>query len=208
MKAARFVLMLSSLVACAPPPSAPARSAFVTGSSFLEARRARRPVGAAATQDVDRAAWTLENRPSPLSSEAQVVIGQENYFAWATLLGQIHARLHPLFTDEYLRSLERMPPESPLQNLKLTVLIELHLVPGSGAIHRLGVRRASGVPEFDAAALTAFSRALPVPFPERLASTDGYAYVLWELHRDPRVACSPINAMPIRIATSRARQPE
>jgi hypothetical protein len=195
MKTALWVLVMMVFSACTQPRAPVPPSPLGQGSVFTEARR----VSGDATHD---AGWSLDERPSPLVAERLLPLGKQTHVAWARLLIQVHERLHPLFAEQYLRSLDELPPESPLSNWELKVQVELHLVPRTGEIGRMGVRRSSGVREFDLAVLTAFSRALPVPFPESLASSDGYAYVVWEVSRDPRAGCSAANARPIRIAPS------
>jgi hypothetical protein len=176
----------------------------VQGSTFAEARTRPRVVDSPINHGAIRLAdWVLVVQPSPLTPDRQLPLGDPNYLAWAQFLNTIHDRVHPLFARGYLRSLDGLPPENPLADFSLQVQVELHLVPKTGEIQRLGVRRSSGVREFDIAALSAFLRAFPVPFPEALSSSDGYAYVLWDLSRDPQIGCSTAGAHPFRVAPSK-----
>jgi outer membrane biosynthesis protein TonB len=63
-------------------------------------------------------------------------------------------------------------------------------IQATGEIAELYLRRSSGNAEFDAAALSAFLRVIPVPVPAEVASTDGRAYFTRELYRRPSAADS------------------
>ena len=66
-----------------------------------------------------------------------------------------------------------------------------------GAIVRMGVVKTSGRAAMDVLALEAVDRAAPFGAPPAsVASTDGNAYVQWELHRDGVSGCSTMNARP------------
>jgi hypothetical protein len=190
-------------VACAQPKSATEPRPFVRGSTFAEARPRPNVVESTMNHAAIRLAdWAFEVQPSPIVANRQLPL-YPNYLAWAQFLNAIHARVHPGFARHYLPSLDALPPGSLLADLSLNVQVELHLVPRTGKIHRLGVRRSSGVRDFDVAVLVAFSKAFPMPFPEALSSSDGYAYLLWDVSRDPKLACSTLQAHPVRIAPAK-----
>jgi TonB family protein len=103
--------------------------------------------------------------------------------AWARYLWQIHVRVHPIFADGYIASLEELPKTHALNDPKLAVHIEIALRE-DGAIDHLAVVRPSGVTAFDVAALDAFKRAAPFgAAPTAILGPDGLAYVRWELRR-------------------------
>lgn len=137
-------------------------------------------------------------RPSLIDTRPKRVLGEVNHRPWAELVSQIHKRVHPFFADQYLVSLDGLPSDSPLQDQSLYLQLELHIVQSTGELATIGLRRSSGVPEFDVAALIAFSKAFPIPVAPGLASLDGRAYVTWEVRRDA-MACSTLYAHPFRL---------
>lgn len=142
-------------------------------------------------------------QPWLLSEGRQVPLGEGSWRPWAELLAAMHRQLHPLFAEQYLRSLESLPASSPLSDRRLVVEVGIQLVPRTGEIRRIAVTRTSGVPEFDAGAVAAFERVRPPPFSEQLASADGYAYLAWQLRRDPDRACLLLQAQPYRLEAKR-----
>lgn len=137
-------------------------------------------------------------RPSLIDTRPKRALGKANYRPWAELLSQIHKRVHPLFADQYLASLDSLPAYSPLQDQALYAQLELHIIQSTGELATIGLRRSSGVPEFDVAAMIAFSKAFPIPIADGLASLNGQAYVTWEVRRD-RLACSTLHAHPFHL---------
>jgi hypothetical protein len=137
-------------------------------------------------------------RPSLIDTRPKRSLGEANYRPWAELLNQIHKRVHLLFADQYLVSLDRLPSASPLQDQSLYAQLELHIVQRTGELATIGLRRSSGVPEFDVAALIAFSKAFPLPIADGLASLNGEAYLTWEVRRDA-LACTTLHAHPFRL---------
>lgn len=110
-------------------------------------------------------------------------------------LEAVHACVHVAFFDSFLASLDGLPKTHALSDPELATTVELVVDGESGALEKSGVVASSGVPEFDAAALAAFSRAFPLeaPPPESLSS-DGHLYVTWEIHRRREEACSSAQA--------------
>ena len=115
---------------------------------------------------------------------------------FATFINTIHNRLHPIFADEFLASLDALPKGHALQQGLITH-IEIVLNKEDGRIVRLGVTKASGVTAFDIVALNSISRAQPYgKAPDAIISPDGNVYLHWEFHRDPQDACTTRNARP------------
>jgi hypothetical protein len=115
---------------------------------------------------------------------------------FATYINTIHNRLHPIFAEEFLASLDGLPAGHSL-NQQLVAHIEIVLNKEDGRIVRLGVTKASGVTAFDIVALNSISRAQPYgKAPDAVISPDGNVYLHWEFHRDPYDACTTRNARP------------
>jgi hypothetical protein len=115
-------------------------------------------------------------------------------------LDGVHACLHAVFADSFLRSLDALPKDHPLSDPTLQTTVEIVIDGDSGALVESGVVASSGVPEFDAAALAAFAHAFPLaPPPAASLSSDGRLYVTWELHRRPEEACRREQARPWKL---------
>ena len=120
---------------------------------------------------------------------------------YAGFLNHVHNRLHPIFAEEFLDSLDRVARGDTLNDTALIAHVEIVLRKEDGAITRLGITRNSGSTVFDAAALEAIHRAGPFGRPpEPIVSPDGQVYLHWEFHRDPHDACSSRNARPYVLA--------
>jgi hypothetical protein len=116
---------------------------------------------------------------------------------FAEYLNQIHNRIHPIFADTFLVSLDRLPSDHPMSNLELKTFLELVLNEADGRIVRMGVTHTSGVTAFDIGALESVQRASPFGAPPReIVSPDGNVYLHWEFHRRPWYACSTYFARP------------
>jgi hypothetical protein len=118
----------------------------------------------------------------------------------AEYLGRIHDRIHPVFADTFLASLDKLPNDDPMASLELRTFLELVLSQTDGHIVRMGVIRISGVTAFDIGALESVERASPfgAPPPE-IVSPDGNVYLHWEFHRRPEYACSTYFARAYRL---------
>jgi hypothetical protein len=111
---------------------------------------------------------------------------------FAEYLVAMHARLHPIFADQFLPTLGSAWSGNPL-----STHLEIVLEKGTGKVVRMGVTKTSGLILFDIGALEAVERASPFgTAPDIIASPDGNVYVHWEFHRDPQEACSTRNARP------------
>jgi TonB family protein len=117
---------------------------------------------------------------------------------FASYLLAIHNRIHPIFADGFLGSLDALPGTHPLSNHRLMTRLEI-VVSREGRLIKMGVVRASGVTAFDIAALDSVQRASPFgPAPGAIISSDGNVYLHWEFHRD-ELACSTMNARPFML---------
>ena len=147
-------------------------------------------------ETVDASQWHFDEALAPrlphpqrsvLLSTAQRGIALTRWLRFAFTW---HRALHYAFAGEYLRSLDKLPAEDPLNNQTLRVDVGIVAIQATGEIAELYLRRSSGSAEFDAAALSAYLRVIPVPVPVEAASTDGHAYFTWELYRRPSAADS------------------
>lgn len=115
---------------------------------------------------------------------------------FAGYLNGIHNRIHPLFADSFLGSLDSLPASHPMNNEQLSTEIEIILDQESGNLVRMGVTKFSGITAFDIAALDSVKRAAPFGTPpHEIVSPDGKVYLHWEFHRNQE-ACSTFNARP------------
>jgi hypothetical protein len=115
---------------------------------------------------------------------------------FAAYLNQIHSRIHPLFADTFLDSLDRLPSSHPMNDRNLVTALEIVVEREEGRLVRRGVTRTSGITAFDISAIAAVDRAAPfgVP-PSEIVSPDGNVYLHWEFRRDD-MACSTMFAHP------------
>lgn len=128
---------------------------------------------------------------------------------FASYLNAIHNRIHPLFADSFLGSLENLPKTHPLNSPRLITSLEIVVSPKEGRIVKLGIVKTSGITAFDIAALDSVSRAQPFgPAPTAIVSADGNVYLHWEFHRDEVFACSTMHARPFLLTTPAKGPPE
>jgi hypothetical protein len=128
---------------------------------------------------------------------------------FASYLNRIHQRLHPVFAEEFLSSLDQLPRDNVL-NQDLHTFLEIVVSRDDGHLVRMGVTRASGSTAFDVGALESVQRAAPFgPPPKEIVSPDGNVYLHWEFHRNPVYACSTYFARPylLRVAPKPAPEP-
>lgn len=117
---------------------------------------------------------------------------------FANYLNAMHQRIHVIFADEFLASLDQRPKNDPLNNYEMHTDLELIINQNDGAVITMGVVRTSGVTAFDINALEAVSKASPFGKPpSEIVSPDGNVYVHWEFYRNPDYACSTYFAHPI-----------
>lgn len=119
---------------------------------------------------------------------------------FASYLNTIHNRIHPIFADSFLGSLDNLPRSHPMNDLKIITRLEIVVSPKEGRIVKLGVVKTSGITAFDIAALDSVHRAQPFgPAPGAIVSPDGNVYLHWEFHRDEVFACSTMHARPFML---------
>lgn len=115
---------------------------------------------------------------------------------FAAYLVQVHNRIHPIFADTFLSSLEQLPASHPLSNPSLMTSLEIVVDREEGRLVRRGVTRTSGITAFDINAIAAVDRAGPFGAPPAaIVSPDGNVYLHWEFRRDG-MACSTLFAHP------------
>ena len=119
---------------------------------------------------------------------------------FATYLVKIHNRIHPVFADTFLSSLDSLPATHPMNDYKVMTRIEIVVEPESGRVVKMGVIKTSGITAFDMGALDSVNRSSPFgKAPAAIISTDGNVYLHWEFHRNPIYACSTLNAHPYML---------
>lgn len=129
---------------------------------------------------------------------------------FASYLNGIHNRIHPIFADNFLGSLDALPKSHPLNDAHLVTRLEI-VVTKDGRVLKMGIVKTSGVTAFDIAALDSVQRASPFgPAPGAIISTDGNVYLHWEFHRDETYACSTMNARPflLNLPPPKNQEPE
>jgi TonB family protein len=116
----------------------------------------------------------------------------------------MHNRIHPIFAEQFLATLEKLPANDVLNRYHdLSTRLEIVIQKDTGKVVRMGVTKSSGVTAFDVAALEAVDRASPFDkAPDIIASPDGNVYVHWEFHRDPSDACSTRNVRPFMLQSA------
>jgi TonB family protein len=149
-----------------------------------------RPLG------IERWRSSIENYVASVKPGNQTALNTARV-PFANYLNQIHNRLHPIFAESFLDSLDSLPSTHPLNNLQMTTNVEIVLDREEGRIARIGITKTSGVTAFDIAALSAVDAAQPFGAPPReIVSPDGNVYFHWEFHRNRDEACSTYFARP------------
>ena len=142
--------------------------------------------------DIDAGAAPLP--PIPRIGEAAVPFA---HYAVA-----MHKRIHPLFTDQFLTSLDKVPPTNPINDMRIATTLEI-VLSHDGTVHQIGILKSSGVTVFDIAAIDSVQRAQPFgKAPDAILSFDDHVHMRWEFHRDPVVGCSTINTWPIMLRSA------
>ena len=149
-----------------------------------------KPVG------IERWRASIENYVASVKPGNQTALNTARV-PFASYLNQIHLRIHPLFAESFLDSLDQLPASHPMNRQDITTNLEIVLDRDEGRIQRMGVTKTSGVTAFDVAALEAVHRAQPFGTPPReIVSPDGNVYFHWEFHRNREEACSTYFARP------------
>jgi hypothetical protein len=170
-----------------------------------EARRSAHR-GSFDTNKFERWRAAIENYEPTVKTGNQTALNAARV-PFATYINTIHNRIHPIFAEEFLASLDNLPPSHAL-NKDLVTHLEIVLNKDEGRIVRMGVTRASGVTAFDIVALNSVSRASPFgKAPDAIVSPDGNVYLHWEFHRDPFDACTTRNARPFLLKSAPTLSP-
>ncbi|HSQ62520.1 MAG TPA: TonB family protein [Polyangiaceae bacterium] len=163
-------------------------------------RRRSEHRGAWQASNFDRWRSAIENYVSSVKPGNQTALNTAAV-PFATYLNSMHNRIHPIFADSFLASLDALPPSHALNDPHLIARLEIVLTK-DGHVAKLGVVKTSGVTAFDIAALDSVQRASPFgPAPAAIVSPDGQVYLHWEFHRDEVYACSTMNARPFMLNT-------
>ncbi len=126
---------------------------------------------------------------------------------FASYINAIHNRIHPIFAEEFLASLDNLPKNHAM-NQDLVTHLEIVLSKDQGKIVRMGVVKPSGATAFDIVALNSVKRAEPFgKAPDVIVSPDGNVYLHWEFHRDPVDACTTRNARPFLLSAPPPQEP-
>lgn len=165
------------------------------------ARRRSAHLGSWKSTGIERWRSAIENYVPSVKPGNQTALNTARS-PFGTYLSVIHNRLHPIFADWFLASLDSLPASNPMNNASLSTNLEIVLDQEEGRIVNMGVTKASGVTAFDVSALDSVKRASPFgPPPREILSPDGRVYLHWEFHRNPAVACTTYNARPYILKT-------
>src|SRR5580658_5676983 len=89
---------------------------------------------------------------------------------FASYLNGMHNRIHPIFAESFLESLDGLPPTHPMNDKHLVARLEI-VLSKEGRLKKMGIVRTSGITAFDVAALDAVDRAQPFgPAPTAIIS--------------------------------------
>ena len=158
-------------------------------------RRRSEHRGSWATPSFERFRSALENYVPSVKPGNQTALNTAAV-PFASYLVQIHNRIHPIFADTFLASLESLPASHPMNDQRLVTALEIVVDKEEGRLVRLGRTRTSGITAFDISALSAVQRAAPFGAPpSEIVSPDGNVYLHWEFRRDG-MACSTMYAYP------------
>ena len=169
-------------------------------------RRKSEHRGAWAASSFERWRSAIENYVSSVKPGNQTALNTAQV-PFASYLNGMHNRIHPIFADSFLDSLDSLPPNHPMNDKHLLTRLEIVLTK-EGRLKKMGIVKTSGITAFDIAALDAVDRAQPFgPAPSAIVSGDGNVYLHWEFHRDEMYACSTMGARPF-ILNNGAPKPE
>lgn len=170
-------------------------------------RRRSRHRGSWRTPGIEKWRAAIENYNSSVKPGNQTALNTARV-PFATYLNQIHNRLHPIFADSFLASLDSLPADSPLNKPDMRTNLEIVLEKEEGKIVKMGVTRSSGSTVFDVAALESVQNAAPFGKPPAIiVSPDGNVYLHWEFYRNPYYACSTYFAHPFMLKASPGSAP-
>jgi TonB family protein len=118
----------------------------------------------------------------------------ETRAAWKFIDG-MHRRIHPLFSDVYLPSLEGRALSDPVNQGIVVATADIR-VRFDGSLDEVHLSRPSRVPEFDRSVLDSITQSAPFPPPPLSIVHDGTITVRWIFARPELLAC---NATAVRV---------
>lgn len=170
-------------------------------------RRRSEHRGSWSPMGIERWRASIENYVAAVKPGNQTALNTARV-PFAAYLHQVHLRIHPIFADTFLPSLNALPASDPSNRPDLVTHLEIVVHRDDGHLVRMGVTKSSGVTAFDMGALESVNAAAPFGRPPAvIVSPDGNAYFHWEFHRNPIYACSTFNARPylLKVAPAPAR---
>jgi len=121
----------------------------------------------------------IENYVSTVKTGNQTALNAARS-PFSTFIVTIHNRIHPIFADDFLGSLDGLPTNHPLNDATLITRLEIVLDRDDGHVVKMGIVRTSGMTAFDVAALDSVQRASPFGKPPKaIVSPDGNVYLHW-----------------------------
>jgi TonB family protein len=163
-------------------------------------RRRSEHRGSWTASNFERWRSAIENYVSSVKPGNQTALNTAQV-PFASYLNAMHNRIHPIFADSFLGSLDSLPASHPMNDPHIFTSLEIVLTK-EGHVRKMGVVHTSGITAFDIAALDSVQRASPFgPAPSAILSPDGNVYLHWEFHRDEVFACSTMNARPFILST-------
>jgi TonB family protein len=158
-------------------------------------RRKSEHRGSWVASNFERWRSAIENYVSSVKPGNQTALNTASV-PFASYLNGMHNRIHPIFADSFLGSLDTLPANHPMNDQHLLTRLEI-VITKDGHLKKMGIVKTSGITAFDIAALDAVDRAQPFgPAPSAIVSGDGNVYLQWEFHRDEVFACSTMGARP------------
>jgi TonB family protein len=186
----------------------PSQIASIVGSDNLRKlreadgeRRKSEHRGSWVASNFERWRSAIENYVSSVKQGNQTALNTASV-PFASYLNGMHNRIHPIFADSFLESLDALPSNHPMNDRHLVTRLEI-VLNKEGRLKKMGIVKTSGITAFDIAALDAVDRAQPFgPAPNAIVSPDGNVYLHWEFHRDEVYACSTMGARPYILNSS------
>jgi hypothetical protein len=170
-------------------------------------RRKSKHRGSWKTLGIERWRASIENYVPSVKPGNQTALNTARV-PFAGYLNQVHNRLHPIFADSFLASLDSLPGSHPMNRADIKTHLEIVLNQEDGKVVRMGVTHTSGVTAFDIAALESVMRASPFGAPPtEIVSPDGRVYFHWEFYRNPDYACSTYFAHPFILKAKQKTAP-
>lgn len=155
--------------------------------------------GAFKTHGLERWRAAIENYVPSVKTGNQTALNTARV-PFAAYLNQIHNRIHPIFAEGFLESLDRQGAGDPINRPDMKTFLEIVVSQEDGRLVRMGITQTSGVTRFDVGALESVDQAAPFGKPPaEIVSPDGNVYLHWEFYRNPMFACSTFFARPFML---------